>query len=475
MAFRLTPNDDGLSYNLLYEAEDLQNPDIVKLLLGINWDDDGTLRKYTKDDLPDKLKRQRKNPDDEFTYRIKKTFYFAQSDLVDDQSSPEYTLCFKFAELTDMKGIKYWKVPGRILDIDRDVYFEAKYQLNKNHFVVGRNRDISVFKVIDKQIAGTKPIVICDSLPDAMPWDGFDFLLKNFPTPTMLDRYTESKISELVSEYWPQNDDYDAKFREILQKVRKRAINSYGVSASRGSLASSIQIGTAGVNACRYESLLEAKKVLDNALRFRRDLDESFWQEKILSILPAIYPQYIAVLRETTVPETISKHGKKTNRYLDHLLIEASGDVDILEVKRPFPKDNLLNKTTYRDNYVPARQLSGGISQIEKYIYYMNHLGSDGEREFSNKCKESLAAEGTKLPDDIELKVLNPHGILLIGYCEFTDDERRDFDLIRRQYAHVTDILTYNDLMERINRILAMTSPWSAQEQAKLEDTPNLS
>ena len=105
----------------------------------------------------------------------------------------------------------------------------------------------------------------------------------------------------------------------------------------------------------------------------------------------------------------------------------------------------------------------------------MNHLGSDGEREFSNKCKESLAAEGTKLPDDIELKVLNPHGILLIGYCEFTDDERRDFDLIRRQYAHVTDILTYNDLMERINRILAMTSPWSAQEQAKLEDTPNLS
>lgn len=474
MTFRLTPNYDGLSYNLLYEAEDLRSPDIVKVLLGIDWDDDGTLRKYTEDDLPEKLKRQRGNPDDEFTYRIKKTFYFAQSDLVDDQSSPEYTLCFKFAELTDIKGIKCWKVPGRILDINHDVYFEAEHQLNKNHFAVGRNRDISVFRAIDKQIAGTEPIVICDSLPGAMPWDGFDFLLKNFPTPTWLDRYTESKISELVSEYWPQNDDYDAKFREIQRKVRKRAINSDGVSVSRGPLASSMQIGTAGVNACRHESLLEAREVLVDALRSQRNLDESFWQEKILSILPAIYPQYIAVLREPTIPETTSKHGKKTNRRLDHLLIGASGDIDILEVKRPFPKDHLLNKTMYRDNYVPARELSGGISQIEKYIYYMNHLGSDGEREFSNKSTERLAAEGTKLPDDIELKVLNPHGILLVGYCEFTDDERRDFDLIRRQYAHVTDILTYNDLMERIDRILAMTSPRSAQEQAKLEDTPNL-
>ena len=475
MSFKLTPNYDGLSYNLFYEAEDLRNPDIVKLLLGINWDDDHTLRKYTEDDLPEELKRQRNNPDDEFTYRIKKTFYFAQSDLVDDQSSPEYTLCFKFAELTDFKGIKHWKVPGRILDINRDVYFEAKYQLNKKHFVVGRNKDISVFRAINKQIDGTEPIVICDSLPGAMPWDGFNFLLQNFPTPTLLDRYTESKISELVSEYWPQNDDYDAKFRKIQRKVRKRAINSNGVSVSRGPLASSMQIGTAGVNACRYESLSEAKKVLVDALRSQCNLDESFWQEKILSILPAIYPQYIAVLRETTVSETISKHGKETNRYLDHLLIGASGDVDILEVKKPFPKDHLLYKTKYRDNYVPARELSGGISQTEKYIYYMNHLGSDGEREFSNKCKESLADEGTKLPDNIELKVLNPHGILLVGYCEFTDDERRDFDLIRRQYAHVTDILTYNDLMERIDRILAMTSPRSAQEQAKLEDTPNLS
>lgn len=56
MTFRLTPNYDGLSYNLLYEAEDLRSPDIVKVLLGIDWDDDGTLRKYTEDDLPEKIK-----------------------------------------------------------------------------------------------------------------------------------------------------------------------------------------------------------------------------------------------------------------------------------------------------------------------------------------------------------------------------------------------------------------------------------
>lgn len=147
------------------------------------------------------------------------------------------------------------------------------------------------------------------------------------------------------------------------------------------------------------------------------------------------------------------------------LLFDASGNIDVLEVKRPFPKNRLIMRRRYRDNYVPARELSGGISQIEKYIFYLNHLGSKEERSFSDDCKAILREKsGIELPDEFNLRALNPRGMLLIGYCDsgldeqFTDEEQRDFDLIRRQYAHITDILTYNDLLERLERMIIAMS-----------------
>jgi hypothetical protein len=169
--------------------------------------------------------------------------------------------------------------------------------------------------------------------------------------------------------------------------------------------------------------------------------------------LPAIYPQYIAVLREVKVKETISKE-KSTDRSIDHLLIDATGNVDILEMKCPFEKNRLIMKSRYRENYVPARELSGGISQIEKYLYCLNHLGSKAEIDFSRTCENRLAKNGINLPEHMKLRCLNPHGILLIGYANFAQEEQRDFDLIRRQYSHVADIITYNDLLDRLNRII---------------------
>lgn len=138
-------------------------------------------------------------------------------------------------------------------------------------------------------------------------------------------------------------------------------------------------------------------------------------------------------------------NGKR--RVIDFLLVDASGNVDVLEIKRAFQKNKLLMIRTYRDNYVPARELSGGISQIEKYIHLLLNWGIDGERELTERYSHLL-------PQDLIIRFLSPRGILLTGGCTFSETEQRDFDLIRRQYAHIADIITYTDLLKRLETMI---------------------
>ena len=60
------------------------------------------------------------------------------------------------------------------------------------------------------------------------------------------------------------------------------------------------------------------------------------------------------------------------------------------------------------------------------------------------------------LPNGLKTQVVNPQGILLAGRSnEFTDEQKKDFELIKRQYKHVADIMTYDDLAQRLQNIIA--------------------
>ena len=56
-----------------------------------------------------------------------------------------------------------------------------------------------------------------------------------------------------------------------------------------------------------------------------------------------------------------SKPGTTRDRFVDLALVDANGNVDLIEIKRPFD-DVLLSKTPYRDNFVPTKSLSGTIT-----------------------------------------------------------------------------------------------------------------
>ena len=59
------------------------------------------------------------------------------------------------------------------------------------------------------------------------------------------------------------------------------------------------------------------------------------------------------------------------------------------------------------------------------------------------------------LPEAITPEIVNPQGILIAGRSrDFNLQQKRDFELIKRQYKHVADIMTYDDLVARFENIV---------------------
>ena len=75
----------------------------------------------------------------------------------------------------------------------------------------------------------------------------------------------------------------------------------------------------------------------------------------------------------------------------------------------------------------------------------------------SGKAKEDVTKKLTEfLPEGVELKIVNPQGILLAGRSnDFNGEQQKDFELIKRKYKHVADIMTYDDLAQRLKNIIS--------------------
>ena len=88
--------------------------------------------------------------------------------------------------------------------------------------------------------------------------------------------------------------------------------------------------------------------------------------------------------------------------------------------------------------------------QAEKYLFHLSKWGRTGEQEIYKKRKHEL-------PAVIDLKITNPKALILLGRNnDFTGEQRFDFEVIRRKYANMVDIMTYDDLLGRVENIIAM-------------------
>jgi hypothetical protein len=170
--------------------------------------------------------------------------------------------------------------------------------------------------------------------------------------------------------------------------------------------------------------------------------NETQWQKEILQVIQFLYPKYIKAFREAPIRDSLADK----NRSIDFLLVDASGYVDGIEIKKPFA-ECIVSSNRYRDNHVPMKELSGTIMQLEKYLYHLNRWGEAGE----TKLNQLYAAE---LPAGMKIKIVNPSGMIIMGRDNtLTDDQKTDFAVIRRKYRHVVEIMTYDDLLRRLKTI----------------------
>jgi len=169
---------------------------------------------------------------------------------------------------------------------------------------------------------------------------------------------------------------------------------------------------------------------------------EAEWQSEILQVIQFLYPKYVCAFPEAPVRDTLA--GK--DRKIDFLLVDASGYVDAIEIKKPFA-ECIVTSNLYRDNHVPMRELSGTIMQLEKYLYHLNRSGQMGEDELNERYSDQL-------PAGLHIKIVNPSGMIIMGRdTALTLDQRTDFEIIRRKYRHVVEIMTYDDLLRRLKTI----------------------
>jgi hypothetical protein len=245
--------------------------------------------------------------------------------------------------------------------------------------------------------------------PDAVPKKVFEEMLRQFPNSYELKKYAQARVSSMIRNYVPIGTDFQAQY----QKYRERKASEKGSQPRRyfGEYESD-----------KFSTLVTNIEAMLNA---PDPYSESQWQEEILQVVQFLYPKYIVAFREAPVYDSLAKK----NRRIDFLLVDASGYVDAIEIKKPFV-DCLVTPNRYRDNHVPMRELSGTVMQLEKYLYHLNRWGQAGEEKLNKQYAEQL-------PKGLRIRIVNPSGMVIIGRDnEFTDDQRTDFEVIRRKYRH---------------------------------------
>jgi hypothetical protein len=317
---------------------------------------------------------------------------------------------------------EYFRMDRRFLGIEYDLFLHKSLTFQRTTFVAETN--IPIFRGFNSY--GLAELHIGGKHPDAVPREVFEDMLRQFPNSYELKKYARARVSSMIRNYVPIGTDFQAQY----QKYRERKASKKGSQP--------------GLDFGEYESDKFSALVtkIEAMLDASGPYSESQWQEEVLQVVRFLYPKYIVAFKEAPVYDSLAKK----NRKIDFLLVDASGYVDAIEIKKPFV-DCLVTPNRYRDNHVPMRELSGTVMQLEKYLYHLNRWGQVGEESLNKRY-------ANQVPGGLRIKIVNPSGMIIIGRDEaFTVEQRTDFEVIRRKYRNVLDIMTYDDLLRRLKAI----------------------
>jgi hypothetical protein len=382
--------------------------------------------------------------------RISRVFEFRRTDLIDadalldrapghenDDDETSGPLQFIFATTKD----GYHRIPGRILDIPNDVWLQADtVPLERKTFAAERN--VSIFRWVARSVDGDGPIVIGD--PEvharAIPPDLFSDLQVKFPTTGELDRYAQARVEAVVG--------------EVLQPMRSAQEAYQRYLDKRASVVSDAALPQVTLLRHEIEKYVYLRNLITGWLDEGTGRSEADWQRMIAKVILLLFPKYVAVLESVPVPDVYSNPSGRTMREIDLCLVDAGGALDVVEIKKP-DAAAVLGRTLYRDNFIPTRELTGTVMQTEKYLFHLSKWGIEGERKLTDRYHDAL-------PEDLTIRIANPKGLIIMGrdpedltVKERPRDYRLDLDVIKRQYANMVDVLTYDDLLRRLGHVIA--------------------
>ncbi|MDR3302320.1 MAG: DUF4263 domain-containing protein [Spirochaetaceae bacterium] len=358
---------------------------------------------------------------------FKKIFFFTKEDLyqyddeydINDDGSP---VIFVLGNLNVKND--YFMIEGKKLGINQNIGFEKQIELKTKYFIAARN--ISIFKRLDSIIKND--VLIGNDVNATLQYKTFQKILQKFPNTTECNKYAEMRISMIIREELSEATTTIEKYEKYMND-----------KPSRRNHVSKEEISE--IETIKYEYIFNK---LNEMISHPEEYSEKIWQNEMLDILQLLFPKYVSVLKEVTIKDIYSDKSRR----LDYLLIDFKGNIDIIEIKRP-RLDSLITKTAYsRDNFVPLRDLSEAVMQVEKYIFYLNSWSRAGEDALQKKYQ-------SELPENLKIKIINPSGIIIMGLDkDLSKEQLDDLEIIKRTYNKILDIITYDDLIRRLESLI---------------------
>jgi hypothetical protein len=351
-----------------------------------------------------------------------RVFFVRQEIYRPDIDDGEYGMdpCYRF-EVGHLNG-DYYQMDREFLGIEYDLYLHESLAFQRTTFAAETN--IPIFRGFNSY--GFTELYVGGDRPDALPKAVFEEMLQQFPNSYELKKYARARVSSMIRSYVPIGTDFEAQY----QKYREKKASAKGSDPQE-------QFGE--YESDKFSALVDKiEKMLVGADTY----SETQWQKEILQVLRFLYPKYVKVIREAPVRDSLA--GK--DREIDFLLVDACGYVDAIEIKKPFA-ECIVTSNRYRDNHVPMRELSGTVMQLEKYLYHLNRWGQAGE----NVLNKLYAGE---LPEGLKIKIVNASGMIIMGRdIALTPDQKADFEVIRRKYRNILEVMTYDDMLRRLKTI----------------------
>jgi hypothetical protein len=372
---------------------------------------------------------------------VSKVFKVERSDLITEPTDADFDddiddFVYRFQFATRSRG--YYRIEGRRLGIPNPVLIAQDIALSRRLFAA--HRDISIFRRIADLLDPEQEIVIGGEREDAIPYSEFDRLLSKFPGTIELNRYAAARVSDVLGQYFDGMKDARAHYEDYLS--RHKAILPDEPLVFVELLQTELE---------KYQLI---RRTVADWLESAASRAERDWQKLIVTFLLLIFPKYVAILQNVRIADSYSRRGTVGHRNLDIALVDAAGNLDVIEIKKPHDVQ-LLAKTHYRKNRVPSRELTGTIMQAEKYLFHLSKWGTAGERELNTRYAREL-------PPGLEISITSPKAVLILGRdrqgdgASLLDPELRvDYEIIRRKYANMIDIMTYDDLLRRLDNIIA--------------------